>query len=110
MISYRIIAPLIIPKLKSATESKELKQLCFFWNKDTSEQRMEITNEAGTKEFKGSVSIKEILTEGIGKRLLSLLEKEYPNWNILYGVIDTQTKKITFIFKHNEHTIGARIY
>jgi hypothetical protein len=110
MISYRIIAPLIMPKLKRATESKDLKQLCFFWNKDTSEQRMEITNESGTKEFHGSVSIKEILTEGIGKKLLNLLEKEYPNWNILYGVIDSEKKKITFIFKNNEHTIGTRIY
>lgn len=110
MISYRIIAPLIIPKLKKATESKHLKNLTFYWNKEKDEQGMWIENEEGTKVFQGSVTIKEILTEGIGKKLLNLLEKEYPGWNILYGVIDTEKKKITFIFKHNEHTIGTRIY
>lgn len=110
MISYRIIAPLIIPKLKKATESKDLKNLTFFWNKEKDQQGMWIENEEGTKEFQGSVTIKEILTEGIGKKLLNLLEKEYPGWNILYGVIDTEKKKITFIFKNNEHTIGTRVY
>lgn len=110
MISYRIIAPLIIPKLKKATESKDLKNLTFFWNKEKDQQGMWIENEEGTKEFRGSVTIKEILTEGIGKKLLNLLEKEYPGWNILYGEISTEKKKITFIFKNNEHTIGTRVY
>lgn len=110
MISYRIIAPLIMPKLRKATQSKELKNLTFYWNKEKDEQGMWITNEEGTKQFQGSVTIKEILTEGIGKKLLTLLEKEYPGWNILYGVIDSEKKKITFIFKNNEHTIGSRIY
>jgi hypothetical protein len=110
MISYRIIAPLIIPKLKKSTGSKDLKQFCFLWKRNTGEQKIEILDENGTRVIEGVVSINEILTEGIGRKLVSLLDKEYKGWNTLIGLIDTQTKKITLIFKQDEHTIGNRIY
>ena len=110
MISYRIIAPLIIPKLKKSTGSKDLKQFCFLWERNTGAQKIEILDENGTRTIEGVVSINEILTEGIGRKLVSLLDKEYKGWNTLIGLIDTQTKKITLIFKQDEHTIGTRIY
>jgi hypothetical protein len=110
MISYRIIAPLIIPKLKRSLGSKDLKQFCFMWERNTGQQTIEITDENGSRIIEGVVSLNEILTEGIGKKLVSLLDKEYKGWNTLIGLIDTQKKKITLIFKENEHTIGTRVY
>jgi hypothetical protein len=110
MISYRIIAPLIVLKLKKSLGSKELKQFCFLWERNTGSQKIEITDENGSRIIEGVVSINEILTEGMGKRLVSLLDKEYKGWNTLIGLIDTQKKKITLIFKQDEHTIGTRIY
>jgi hypothetical protein len=110
MISYRIIAPLIIPKLKKSLESKDLKQFGFMWERNTGRQKIEIEDEKGRRIIEGIVSINEILTEGIGKKLVSLLDKEYKGWNTLIGLIDTQNKKITLIFKQDEHTIGTRIY
>ena len=110
MISYRIIAPLIIPKLKRSLGSKDLKQFCFMWERNTGQQTIEITDENGSRIIEGVVSLNEILTEGIGKKLVSLLDKEYKGWNTLIGLIDTQKKKITLIFKENEYTIGTRVY
>lgn len=110
MISYRIIAPLLIPKLKRSLECKELKLFGFMWERNTGEQKIEIVDENGTHVIKGAISINEILNEGMGKKLVNLLDKEYKGWNTLIGVIDTQNKKITLIFKENEHTIGTRIY
>ena len=110
MISYRIIAPLIIPKLKKSLQSNDLKTFCFLWERNTGKQTIEVTDENGTRIIEGVISINEILTEGIGKKLVSLLDKEYKGWNTLIGLIDTDKKKITFIFKENEHTIGTRIY
>lgn len=110
MISYRIIAPLIIPKLKRSIGSKELKQFGFLWERNTGNQKIEILDESGHRIIEGVVSINEILTEGIGKKLVSLLDKEYKGWNTLIGLIDTEKKKITLIFKENANTIGTRIY
>jgi hypothetical protein len=110
MISYRIIAPLIIPKLKRSLESKDLKQFCFLWDRQSGSQLIEIKDERGTRIIEGVISINEILTEGIGRKLVSLLDKEYKGWNRLIGLIDTEKKQITFIFKENEHTIGTRVY
>jgi hypothetical protein len=110
MISYRIIAPLIIPKLKRSLECKHLEQFCFLWDRNTGQQKIEVKDENGTRIIEGVISLNEILTEGIGKKLVSLLDKEYKGWNRLIGLIDTNKKKITFIFKENEHTIGTRIY
>ena len=80
------------------------------WERNTGEQKIEIVDENGTHVIKGAISINEILNEGMGKKLVNLLDKEYKGWNTLIGVIDTQNKKITLIFKENEHTIGTRIY
>ena len=43
MISYRIIAPLLIPKLKRSLECKDLKQFGFMWERNTGEQKMNDT-------------------------------------------------------------------
>jgi hypothetical protein len=111
MISYRIIAPLILPKLKRSLGSKELKQFAFRWNRLTGQQTISIIDENGVRVVDGLVSMTEILNEGFGKKLVSLLDKEYKGWEILIGSIDTLTKKITFIFKNgNNTTIGTRIY
>jgi hypothetical protein len=111
MISYRIIAPLIIPKLKKSLESKDLKQFAFRWDRITGKQIIEIIDEKGPRAVEGVISMNEILSEGFGKKLVSLLDKEYKGWEILIGVIDTQTKKITLIFKDGTNTnIGTRIY
>lgn len=110
IISYGLIAPLIIPKLKRSLGSKDLKQFCFMWERNTGQQTIEITDENGSRIIEGVVSLNEILTEGIGKKLVSLLDKEYKGWNTLIGLIDTQKRKITLIFKKDEHTIGTRVY
>jgi len=110
MISYRIIAPLIIPKLKRSLNSVDLKTFCFVWNRNTGQQTIEVTDENGIRIIEGIISINEILTQGIGRKLVSLLDKEYKDWNTLIGLIDTQNKKIIFQFKKDEHTIGTRIY
>lgn len=111
MISYRLIAPLILPKLKRSLGSKDLKQFAFRWDRVTGKQVIEIIDENGARVVDGVVSMSEILNEGFGKKLVSLLDKEYKGWEILIGSIDTQTKKITLIFKNGTNTtIGTRIY
>lgn len=110
-LSYRIIAPLIVPKLKKGIECKELHSFLFSWNKSTGQQNIEFTTERGTQANTGNVSISEILNEGIGRKLISALDKTYNGWETMYGVIDTQSKKITLIFKdHGNNTLGIRTY
>jgi hypothetical protein len=110
-LSYRIIAPLIVPKLKKGIGCEILNSFLFSWNKVTGEQNIESNTEMGTQQNKGTVSISEILQEGIGQRLLTALDKTYKGWETMYGVIDNQNKKITLIFKDdNGTTLGIRTY
>jgi hypothetical protein len=110
-LSYRIIAPLIIPKLKKGIGCEVLHSFMFSWNKVTGEQNIESVSELGTQQNKGTVSISEILQEGIGQRLLTALDKTYQGWETMYGVIDNQNKKITLIFKNEQRdTLGIRTY
>lgn len=110
-LSYRIIAPLIIPKLKKGIGCEILYSFMFSWNKNTGEQNIESVTEMGTTQNKGTVSISEILNEGIGQKLLNALDKNYQGWETMYGIIDNQNKKITLIFKNEQrNTLGIRTY
>ena len=110
-LTYRIIAPLIVPKLKRGCESPNMESFMFSWNKNTGEQTIEISDERGSRFSNGQVSIAEIMQEGTGRRLIDLLNGLYKDWETLYGIIDINNKKITLIFKDHVHnTIGIRTY
>jgi hypothetical protein len=109
--TYRIIAPLIVPRLKKGCDSPNMKSFMFGWNKKTGEQTIEITDPNGTRMANNNVSISEILSEGVGGRLLHYLDATYLGWEHMYGIIDTDNKKITLIFKDNgNNTLGIRTY
>jgi len=110
-LTYRIIAPLIVPKLKKGCNSPEMKSFMFGWNKVTGDQTIEITDPNGTRSANNNVSISEILSEGVGGRLIHYLNETYKGWEHMYGIIDTDNKKITLIFKDNgNNTLGIRTY
>lgn len=110
-LTYRIIAPLIVPKLKRATNSPNMKSFLFSWNCKNGEQNVEVTDENGSRLANGNVSITEIMNEGTGRRLIDLLDNLYKDWVHLYGLIDCEKKSITLIFKDNEgNTVGVRTY
>lgn len=110
-LSYRIIAPLIVPKLKRGCNSPNMKSFMFGWNKATGEQTIEVTDPEGTRMANNNVSISEILSEGVGGRLIHFLDETYKGWETMYGVIDIDNKKITLIFKDNgNNTLGIRTY
>ena len=109
-LKYLMIAPLIVPKLKKGLKSPTMKNFCFSWNRDTSEQNVEFTDENGTHQNTGNISITEIMNDSVGNRLVDILDNVYQGWNTIYGVIDIEHKKITLIFKQNERTIGIRTY
>lgn len=110
-LTYRIIAPLIVPKLKKGCQSPNMETFMFAWNKNTGDQSIEISDEHGTRMSHGQVSIAEIMQEGTGRRLIDLLNGLYKDWETLYGIIDINNKKITLIFKdHVNNTLGVRSY
>lgn len=110
-LTYRIIAPLIVPKLKRGTNCPNMKSFLFSWNCKTGEQNIEVTDENGSRTSNGNVSITEIMNEGTGRRLIDLLDNLYKDWVYLYGLIDCEKKSITLIFKDNDHnTVGIRTY
>jgi len=109
--TYRIIAPLIVPKLKKGCNSPDMKSFMFGWNKVTGEQTIEITDPEGTRNTNNNVSISEILSEGVGGRLIHFLDETYKGWETMYGIINIENKSITLIFKDNgNNTLGIRTY
>lgn len=109
-LKYILIAPLIVPKLKKGLNSPNMKNLCFYWDREKGNQTIEFTDEHGTHSNTGHISISEIMNDGVGNRLIDILDNLYKGWNNLYGIIDIEHKKITLIFKENDRTIGIRTY
>jgi hypothetical protein len=97
-LKYYMISPLIIPKIKKALSCKKLKRMNFFYNQKTGEQIIEVETENGISNTSTIISIKNLLNDGMGRKLMDHLNKTFPKWISIFCEINDDKKQITLIF------------
>lgn len=95
-LKYRMLAPLIVPKLKKSTGRPDLQRFDFLFNKLTGEQILRATDPNGQKEITGVFDIKDLLFTEKGTWLIGQIDKVAPNWVSIYGIIEIEKKYFSF--------------
>lgn len=102
-LKYYMISPLIVPKLKSGLNCKELKKFNFFYNQKTGEQIIEAETEKGINKNNAIISIKALLSDNTGQMLMNKLNTHFPDWQSVFCEINTTKKEINLIFLNAEN-------
>lgn len=94
LINYAFLAPIILPRIESDANCKNLKRYTIFFNRITGEVTQEVTDEKGTRNYPGKIDLRNSWVNPQGKMIHRAIEKECPGCELVYLEINSEEKKV----------------
>ena len=101
MLSYNLLAPLLLPKLGEMLkpDEKEILKYTLIFNKTTGEISTELTTDKETRPAKSkTIDLQKAFSTFPGNRIKNAIEKENPAAEIIFLELNTETRTITKVF------------
>lgn len=101
MLSYSLLAPLLLPKLGEMLkeDEKEILKYTLIFNKRTGEISTELTTEKETRPAKSTtIDLQKAFNTFPGNRIKWAIEKEKPEAEIIYLELNTERREIVKMY------------
>jgi hypothetical protein len=111
MLSYKILAPMLLPKIAENCPNETIQEYGLIFNKDTGKVvQILTTKEKGSREYVSKVDINEVFQKWPMSMVKSKIEKAQPEANEIVVLMDTHLKKIFISYTKNDQVIHTNVY
>lgn len=102
---FKIINPLITPKLKEDTKSTDLRSFSVLLNKTTGHVEQEIENENGLSQYNGKIDMEKMFSGFPGSLIKKKIDQYCPEASKILLRMDYLTQELQIVYLDNADEI-----